>query len=272
VRLCQFALDSGICLEGARLTVGGEPVTKARMETIRRAGAKPTPVYASMESATIGYGCMIPDMADDMHVLHDLVALIQPGDDSGIQGLSPHDILVSSIRPTSPFILLNVSIGDQAILAKRSCGCPLERLGWTTHLHTVQSYEKLTAAGMTFLDSDVISVLEEVLPARFGGSPTDYQLVEVEDEHGSPRLKLLVHPAVGPLDPHAVAEVFLTSISTGPGAERVMGLLWRDAKLLQVERRSPLATPSGEILHLHIEGRPGGLTAEQGATAKKAYR
>lgn len=31
---------------------------------------------------------------------------------------------------------------------------------------------------MTFLDTEVIRVLEEVLPARFGGSPTDCQLVE----------------------------------------------------------------------------------------------
>ena len=37
---------------------------------------------------------------------------------------------------------------------------------------------------MTFLDSDVIRVLEEVLPARFGGGPTDFQLVEQEDDDG----------------------------------------------------------------------------------------
>lgn len=56
-----------------------------------------------------------------------------------------------------------------------------ERLGWTLHLHGIRSVEKLTAAGMTFLDSDVIRVLEEVLPGRFGGGPTHYQLVEEED-------------------------------------------------------------------------------------------
>jgi hypothetical protein len=30
---------------------------------------------------------------------------------------------------------------------------------------------------------------------------------------------------------------------------------WRDAGYLQVERRPPLATPSGKILHLH-QSRP----------------
>jgi hypothetical protein len=76
-------------------------------------------------------------------------------------------------------VLLNLSLGDHARLERRACGCPLERLGWDTHLETIRSFEKLTAAGMNFLDVDVIRVLEEILPARFGGGPTDYQLQEL---------------------------------------------------------------------------------------------
>jgi hypothetical protein len=33
---------------------------------------------------------------------------------------------------------------------------------------------------MTFLGHDLIRPVEEVLPAQFGGGPTDYQSVEVE--------------------------------------------------------------------------------------------
>jgi hypothetical protein len=139
------------------------------------------------------------------------------------------------------------------VLQRNECGCPLERLGWKTHLHTIRSYEKLTAGGMTFLDADIVHVIEEALPARFGGAPTDYQLVETEGEHGDSQLKLLVHPSVGPVDTDAVAETFIESIGEGSGTARVMGLLWRDAKLLTVERRAPLTTPSGKILHLHVE-------------------
>ena len=36
-------------------------------------------------------------------------------------------------------------MGDRAAVAERACGCPLERLGWTTHLQDIRSYEKLTA-------------------------------------------------------------------------------------------------------------------------------
>jgi hypothetical protein len=100
-------------------------------------------------------------------------------------------------------------------------------------------------------------VLEEVLPARFGGVPTDYQLVEEEGDEGRPRLRLLVHPALGPLDPAAVAAAFLDGIGRGAGVERLMGLVWREAGLLEVERRPPHATASGKIQHLHVEQAAG---------------
>ena len=166
---------------------------------------------------------------------------------------------MTSLRSTTPFILFNVSMGDQAEVIERACGCPVERLGWTTHLQDVRSYEKLTAGGMTFHDTDVIRVLEEVLPARFGGGPTDYQLVEDEDDAGRARLRLLARPALGPLDPKAVAATFLDAMGTGSGPERVMAQLWREANLLEIERAEPLTTPAGKILHLYQ--RSGATTA-----------
>jgi hypothetical protein len=110
---------------------------------------------------------------------------------------------------------------------------------------------------MTFLDSDIIDVLEKVLPSRFGGGPTDFQLFETEREDGSPVLKLLVSPSIGHVDPDVVREVFLDSISKGSDATQLMGLFWRNARLLEVERRPPLATPLGKILHLHISRKDG---------------
>ena len=68
-------------------------------------------------------------------------------------------------------------------------------------------------------------------------------------------MRLLFHPAVGPLEPARVAEAFLAAIGTGSGAQRIMGTVWRDAKLLKVERRAPVAAASGKILHLHIARR-----------------
>jgi hypothetical protein len=250
VAACRCARDAGIDLAGARFNIGGEPVTEARLAAVREVGAEAVAGYGSSETGMLGLGCLRPSGPDDVHVLSDLQAVIQPGLGPLPPGLRPGSLLFSSLRATTRLVLLNVSLGDQAVLEDRTCGCALEALGWTTHLRDVRSYEKLTAAGMTFLDADVLRVLEEVLPARFGGASGDYQLLEDEAEDGQPRLRLLVSPAVGPVDLDAVADAFLAAIGRGSGAERVMGLAWRAVGFLRVEQRPPERTPAGKILHL----------------------
>jgi phenylacetate-coenzyme A ligase PaaK-like adenylate-forming protein len=243
-------------LDGVVLTAASEPITAARLATIHRTGASCWPQYSSVETGVVGRGCLAAEAPDEVHVHEDRLALIQPDPAALPSGLTAGALLITSLRRTATaLIFLNVSMGDVAELNRRRCGCPLERLGWTIHLHGIRSIEKLTAAGMTFLDSDVIRVLEEVLPSRFGGGPTHYQLVEEEDTDGQPGLRLLVHPAVGPLSSEAVAEAFLAAIGAGRGAQRIMSVAWRDARLLRVERRTPLATASGKILHLHASRR-----------------
>src|SRR5262249_50893757 len=194
-----------------------------------------------------------PDAPDDVHFYDDLNALIQIEEEERLPELPPGTLLISTLRPTTPFVLLNASLGDRATVTRRACGCPMEALGWATHLHTIRSYEKLTAGGMNFVDSEVIQVLEETLPRRFGGAPTDYQLVEDQTAHGRSRLRLLVHPRVGSVDPARVADTFLAALGHGSGVERVMELQWRDLGLLQVERGVPRMTSAGKVLHLHQE-------------------
>jgi hypothetical protein len=232
------------------------------LATLQASGAVATPHYASMEAMTIGEGCLAAEAPDDVHVFDEVNALIQPGSAANTAaGLLPESLLFTSLLPSAPLILLNASLGDTGTLRRRDCGCPVGRLGWGLHLHTIRNPQKLTAAGMTFLDTDLARVLDEVLPARFGGGPTDYQLVEQEAPSGQSCLRLLVSPRVGSPSLAVVKEVFLAAISTGHGAERVMGTVWRAADLLQVERRHPRTGFSGKILHLHQAAtarQPGG--------------
>jgi hypothetical protein len=214
------------------------------------------PDYGAVDVGLIGGACGAPEAPDEVHLYGDLLAVIQAGGAAPGAGLPPATLLFSSRRPTAPFVLLNVSLGDQATLTRRPCGCALEGLGWRQHLHTVQSFEKLTAGGMTVLDADVIRILEELLPARFGGTSADYQLVEDQSKPGESGLRLLVHPRVGEVDAGAVTRIFLETLGAGSPTARVMGLAWDGAGLLRVERRAPLATGSGKILHLHVN-RPG---------------
>jgi len=259
VRLCQTAMDGGIDLRGAQFIVGGEPITASRLATIERTGATPHVSAGSAETTFMGRGCLRRQAPDDLHLPHDRLSMIQPLD-FPTPNLPPQALLVTSLfLPMAKLIMLNVSLGDQAELSHRSCGCPLEKLGWTTHIHTIRSFEKLSAGGMTFSDADLVRVLEEVFPAKYGGGPTDYQLVDEESADGKPKVRLLVHPRLGPMDPAQVRQTFLDAIGAGSGVERVMMLVWRDAGLPIVERETPRVTGGGKILHVHLD-RPNRLS------------
>jgi hypothetical protein len=242
VNVCRTAERAGIDLSGAKFLIGGEPITKARLEAIHASCAEVISIYTSIETGLVGFNCLEPEASDDMHLLHDLNALIQPESES--QNFPPNALFITSLQPTPSFLLLNVSMGDMAVITKHECGCPLQDFGWDTHLHTIQSHEKLTTCGLTMLDTDVIRVLEEFLPARFGGGPTDYQLLEEESE-GQPHLTLLVSPAINQVGTNEIVEAFLKEIRASNSR------LWRTPGFFTVDRREPITTASGKILHLH---------------------
>jgi hypothetical protein len=105
--------------------------------------------------------------------------------------------------------------------------------------------------GVTFDGALLIPVLEETLPARFGGGPTDYQLAETEGPDGAPVLKLVVHPRLGEIDNHALIETFLAAMSSKSDSDHMMVKRWRDSGTLTVERREFSTTKSGKINYLH---------------------
>src|SRR5262249_30164127 len=63
--LCGAALAAGLDLRGAQFTVGGEPVTEARLNAVRRAGGQALPIYGTAEADTIGHPCLAPATPDD---------------------------------------------------------------------------------------------------------------------------------------------------------------------------------------------------------------
>lgn len=249
VAVAQAAADRALDLAGARFTGGGEPTTAGRLAAVRAVGAELLPRYGATETDVISYGCAAPVEPDDQHLLHDRHAVI------AVEAPKPRlprgALLFTSLLPSAPFVLLNAALGDRAVLRRRACGCPLEELGWEMHVHTIRSFEKLTAAGVSLLDTDVTRVLEEVLPARFGGSVSDYQLAETEDADGALLVRLRVHPRVGPLDEAAVAGAFRDALADGPGGERIAELQWRSAGLPRVERAPPAVSATGKVLHVH---------------------
>ncbi len=251
VRLCLAALERKIDIAGSRFMLMGEPITRARVETIGRAGCISIPRFGTMETGAIGYGCPAGEQSDEVHLLQDMCAVIQPGEDNAC-GLPPRALLFTALSNHSPFLMINFAPGDQAHLHRRECGCPLHKLGLPLVLHDIRSYEKLTGCGVTFLGTEVIDILETALPARFGGAPTDYQLVEEEEADGQALLVLVAHPSLGPVDEEDLGRFFLNRLSAGSVSARGMVQMWRDSGTLRIARRPPTVSRAGKILHLHV--------------------
>ncbi len=258
VRACQAAREHGLDIRGTIFRVGGEPLTPARARIVAEAGGRVFGHYNVSEPGRIGVACAAAEAPDDVHVALDKVAVIRRARAVGGTGPAVDAILCTTIHPASPKLLLNVELGDHAVFEERACGCPFDALGYRLHLHTIRSYEKLTSESMHFVGGDLLRLLEDVLPARFGGAPTDYQLVEAEED-GVARVSLVVSPRVGPVDESALLAVALEALGAGPDGHAMMAAYWRDAGTLRVVRREPYATGAGKILPLHLLGtRAGG--------------
>jgi len=251
VRVGSAAVQAGLDLRGAAFITIGEPMTDAKRRAIEPSGARVIVRYAMTEAGIIGYGCGTPVADDDLHALESDLAVIRQDVAVGADGPTVGGLLFTSLLPSAPKILLNVQSGDYATLERRDCGCAFGRAGYRTHLSGVRSFEKLTGEGVTFATSNLISVLEDVLPARFGGQPTDYQVVEHEGSDGLPHLLLLVHPALGDLDEVALKNTFLEHLATDKTARR-FSLIWRQANIVEIRRAAPIATKKGKILPFHL--------------------
>ena len=93
------------------------------------------------------------------------------------------------------------------------------------------------------------------LPRRFGGSATDYQLLE-EDIGGLPKISLVVSPNVGDIDEAQVVRVALETLGAARGSDKMAGV-WGHADTLRVVRREPYATRAAKVLPLHVaSGEP----------------
>ena len=255
LRVCLAAWEDGIDLTGAVICGGGEPPTPAKVAQIRRTGAQFFSGYHFTEVGTVGLSCTTSVDPNDQHLYMDHLALIQaPREVPGFQ-MSVQSFHFTTLLPTAPKFLLNAESDDYGVVETRSCGCPFQELGFTTHVRDIRSYRKLSGEGVTLIGSDMERILEEDLPARFGGTPLDYQLVEEEDELGFTRLTIVVNPALPIPDERSVVDTVLAALTrSGPAAEMSRGI-WSQANSLRVRRESPRLTRGGKMMPLQVSRR-----------------
>lgn len=252
VRTCLAAKAEGLDISGTFFRFGGEPFTEGKAAVIADTGCQAVCHYTMGETGRIAVACGDPDTFDDMHFLSDKLAVLQR-DKEVANGVTVGAFHFTALMPSSPKVLINVESDDYGELGERQCDCPLGRVGLTTHIRGVRSYEKLTSEGNHFLGGDLIALVDRVLPTRFGGDPGDYQLVE-EEIGGLPKVSVVVRPAVGELDDREVVMAVLNHLRS-ERRNQLMADVWRDGQTLRVVRREPYMTSAGKILPLHIANR-----------------
>ncbi len=259
VRICLAAREERLDLKGVTLMGGSEPSTPSKVREITSSGANWVPNYFFVEAGAIGWGCKNPVDTNDLHFFKDILALIQyprqvPGSEVTVDAFH-----FTSLLPTAFKLMLNVESDDYGIIEKRSCGCLMENYGFTDHLRHVRSFRKLTGEGVTLVGSEMVRLLEEILPTKFGGSPLDYQLLEEEDEHGFTRLSLVVSPRIEIKDEEKVIEVVLEGLRRGSVSANLARAIWGQAKTLRVKRIEPIWTSHGKLMSFYRERRSNPL-------------
>lgn len=252
LRVCLAGEALGLDLTGLTISGGGEPPTPAKVEAVRRTGARLVCNYHFQEAGAIGKMCMDPVDDNDQHLMqHHLAMITRPRRVPGFE-VDVEAFCFTTLLPSARKLMLNVETDDYGIVERRDCGCPWQEFGFTTHLGGIRSFRKLSGEGVTLVGTDMVRILEEVLPARFGGSPLDYQLLEEEDERGFTRLSLTMSPRVelAADREHEVVEAVLGELAPGP-----LRSLWTQASTLRVLRREPIWTERGKLMPLHLERR-----------------
>jgi len=247
IRICIAARKNNYNLEGLSFFVSGEPVTRVKLQEITSGGARAIPYFAFVEGGIAAYGCANPESPDDMHFMSNRMAVITRKRHSEHSHNTVDSLLFTSLLAESPKILLNVETGDEAVLSTRKCGCKLQDLGLLSHISEIFSFEKFTSEGMTFMKSDFARIAEEILPLKYGGSSTDYQIQEESDENGMTFVNVRVSPRVGKIDDIDLIRTVIGELGKGKHARRLMAGVWAQADTIRVLRTEPIPTKRGKI-------------------------
>jgi hypothetical protein len=255
VRIARTALETRLPLKGVTFIVSGEPLTPSKKRAIEEAGARIALRYGAGGDSGASFGCGNAQFIDEMHVPQSVISFVENPRVLDYGDPPIHPLMLTTLHPSAPRFLFNVENGDYATMITRDCCCPLHKVGFTQHIHTVRSFEKMTSEGMNYSGSDLFELLEDTIPAEFGGGPGDYQLVEEEDDRGQTRLTLVVHPEVRDVNETKLLSRLQQGLAQGSRNHRFIARIWQDADAFRIRRAIPHASARGKILPLHIPRR-----------------
>jgi len=241
------ARENGIDLKGVTFSGTGEPPSPGKVAGINASGARYVTTYSMAEVGPVGVACAAGLDDTDVHVMRDKVAVVQRAQTLAGAAEPVGVFFLTSLLASGPKLLINTSVDDFGILEERECGCQLGAIGLNQHIRQIRSVSKLTGRGVTLVASDILHIIEEVLPRRFGGTPQDYQLVEDEDSSGLTSFYLLVSPTINLPDENAPAEAMLDALLRGSAAATIQSAMLRGGGAVRVRRQQPRPNSRGKL-------------------------
>jgi len=260
VRVAAAALEKGLDIRGTVFSVGGEALTDAKRKTVESTGAEIFPRYNIHEIGFVGQACRQMNGGNSVHLHRDAVAVISYRRAAPLTDVEVDSLLFTTLLPSTPRILINAEMDDAGMIGKTSCGCAYHKAGFTDQISGIYSYGKMTGQGITLAGDDVLHILEDVLPRRFGGAPGDYQLVEQETPYQT-RILLRISPRTGVRSATAVQEGFFEELRKIYGGS-LTNRQWQHSKALQAVLEEPYVTAAGKVLPLHLLGHGTGNSHE----------
>ena len=250
VRVALKAREAGLDIRGTFFRAGGEALTDAKRAVVESVGADVTPSYFINEVGAVGVGCRRMRRGNSVHHFADSTAVIRRRVRAPLTDTDVDALLFTTLLPFAPRVLINADMGDCGVVEPVECDCTFAQIGFTTRVRDIWSYAKLTGQGMTLVGTDLVEILEHDLPARFGGGPGDYQLVEREGP-GQTEILLRVSPRAGVHSTTEVREYLLKRMREFYGGA-LASRDWRHTNGMRVEIAEPLLGATGKVLLLHV--------------------
>ena len=252
VRVAAAALEKGLDIGGTEFLVAGEALTDAKRAVLARAGTVAHVSYPVSEVGLVGHSCRRMQTGNRVHLFRDGMAVISHRRRAPLADVEVDSLLFTPLLPFCPYAVVNAEMDDSGVIEPANCDCLFSRLGFTEQVRDVFSFGKLTGQGMTLVGSDLVRILEEVLPARLGGAPGDYQLVEHEGA-AQTQITLRVSPRVRGLSAEKARACFLDATRECFGGA-LAARTWSHAEGVSVVMAEPLSTMTGKVLPLHLLG------------------
>lgn len=258
-RVCTAARERNIDISGTVFLAGGEALTDARRGLARSLGAQAHSRYIAHEVGPVGMACRQMTEGNTVHLFTDALAVVVHRRRAPLSETEVDSLAFTTLNPAASRVYINVELDDAGRLQPARCDCEFSRAGMTTALTGIESFGKLTGFGMTLIGTQILPVLEDRLPARFGGGAADFQLVERRGE-AQMELCLRVDPRLG-ADADTVRYYFLDEIQKVYGGA-LTRRTWEHTGALRVELGRPYATNTGKVLPLHLAISGGERTGE----------